>query len=72
MLSDELYLTTTFLLQDVMKNLEESARLHRAYSAYFDIVVVSESHDETYRQVMEAWQQLNTNDQWVPSSWVYS
>ena len=39
-------------LQDVMKNLEESARLHRAYSAYFDVVVVSESHDETFRQVI--------------------
>ena len=55
-----------------MKNLEESARLHRAYSSYFDVVVVSESHDDTFRQVMEAWQQLNTNDQWVPSNWVYS
>ena len=39
-------------LQDVMKNLEESARLHRAYSAFFDVVVVSESHDETFRQVI--------------------
>ncbi len=65
-------ISSLYVEEDVMKNLEESARLHRAYSSFFDIVVVSENHDQTFRQVMEAWHQLSINDQWVPTTWVYS
>lgn len=65
-------ISSLYVEEDVMKNLEESARLHRAYSNFFDLVVVSESHDQTFREVMEAWHGLSINDQWVPSAWVYS
>ena len=51
---------------------DESARLQRAFENYFDLVVVNETHDQTFRQVMEAWNALTVMDQWVPSTWVYS
>ena len=65
-------LTSLYAEEDVVKNLEESARLQRAFANYFDLVVVDESHDQTYREVMEAWMALSVMDQWVPSTWVYS
>jgi nitric oxide reductase large subunit len=65
-------ISSLYVEEDVMKNLEESARLHRAYAPFFDVVVVSENHDQTFKQVMQAWHQLSLADQWVPSSWVYS
>jgi len=52
--------------------LEESARLQRAFANYFDLLVVDESYDQTYREVMDAWKALSVMDQWVPSTWVYS
>ena len=55
-----------------VKNLEESARLQRAFANYFDLLVVDESYDQTYREVMDAWKALSVMDQWVPSTWVYS
>ena len=65
-------LTSIYAEEDVVKNLEESARMQRAYANYFDLVVVDESHDQTYREVMEAWYALSIMDQWGPSTWVYS
>ncbi len=32
-----------------MKNLEESAKLERAYGHLFDLVVVNDNHDHTFR-----------------------
>ena len=65
-------LTSLYAEEDVVKNLEESARLQRAFANYFDLVVVDESHDQTFREVMDAWMALSVMDQWVPSTWVYS
>ena len=65
-------MSSLYVEEDVMKNLEESARLQRAFSNCFDMVVVNESHEQTYRQVMDAWMALSVMDQWVPSTWVYS
>ena len=65
-------MSSLYVEEDVMKNLEESARLQRAFSNYFDLVVVNESHEQTFRQVMDAWMALSVMDQWVPSTWVYS
>ena len=65
-------MSSLYVEEDVMKNLEESARLQRAFSNYFDLVVVNESHEQTFRQVMDAWLALSVMDQWVPSTWVYS
>jgi len=65
-------LTSLYAEEDVVKNLEESARLQRAFANYFDLLVVDESYDQTYREVMDAWKALSVMDQWVPSTWVYS
>lgn len=65
-------MSSLYVEEDVMKNLDESARLQRAFENYFDLVVVNETHDQTFRQVMEAWNALTVMDQWVPSTWVYS
>ena len=65
-------LTSLYAEEDVVKNLEESARLQRAFANYFDLVVINESHEQTYREVMEAWMALQVMDQWVPSTWIYS
>ena len=50
---------------------EESARLQRAYEKYFDLMLINEDPDETYRRVMEAVMALETDPQWVPVTWVY-
>lgn len=65
-------ISSLYVEEDVMKNLEESARLQRAYGHYFDLVVVNESHDQTFRRVMEEWHRVSLTEQWVPSTWVYS
>ena len=65
-------LTSLYAEEDVVKNLEESARLQRAFANYFDLVVINESYEQTYREVMEAWMALQVMDQWVPSTWIYS
>ena len=65
-------MSSLYVEEDVMKNLDESARLQRAFANYFDMVVVNETHDQTYQQVIEAWRALSVMDQWVPSTWVYS
>ena len=65
-------LTSLYAEEDVVKNLEESARLQRAFANYFDLVVINESHEQTFREVMEAWMALQVMDQWVPSTWIYS
>jgi guanylate kinase len=65
-------LTSLYAEEDVVKNLEESARLQRAFANYFDLVIINDSHDQTFREVMDAWLALSVMDQWVPSTWVYS
>ena len=65
-------MSSLYVEEDVMKNLEESARVQRAFANYFDLIVINESHEQTFRQVMDAWMALTVMDQWVPSTWVYS
>ncbi|TRY75350.1 hypothetical protein TCAL_01639 [Tigriopus californicus] len=65
-------ISSLYVEEDVMKNLEESSRLERAYKAYFDMIVVNESHDETYRMVMEGLHSVSMGEQWVPSTWIYA
>jgi len=59
-------------LEDVVRNLEESAKLQRAYCNYFDLVVVNESWEETFQKVMNALDDVEHESSWVPSKWVYS
>ncbi|CAG7678298.1 unnamed protein product [Allacma fusca] len=56
---------------DVRQTVEDSQSIQRLYSPYFDLVVVNEDFDETFRRVVQAIDSLNTDYQWVPVSWVY-
>ena len=55
-----------------MKNLEESARMQRAYARYYDKIVVNESINDTYLKVMNALEDVEHDSSWVPAKWVYS
>jgi len=65
-------LSSLYVEEDVVRNLEESAKLQRAYCNYFDLVVVNESWEETFQKVMNALDDVEHESSWVPSKWVYS
>ncbi|ODM94967.1 MAGUK p55 subfamily member 2 [Orchesella cincta] len=56
---------------DIRHSLEESHRLRQLYSPYFDLIVVNEDFDSTYRKCAQALDSLSIDHQWVPVTWVY-
>lgn len=62
-----------FLLQDeeLQKSCNESTKIKAAYGHYFDLSIVSENLDETYRTVKAALETVSKNPQWVPVTWVF-
>lgn len=54
-----------------MTTVEESALLQRKYEKYLDLVIVNEDFDSTFRQVVDAMDQLSHEHQWVPVNWIY-
>uniref|UniRef100_A0A6D2VZ46 Protein associated with LIN7 2, MAGUK p55 family member a n=1 Tax=Takifugu rubripes TaxID=31033 RepID=A0A6D2VZ46_TAKRU len=65
-------LTTKLLTEnDLKKTVDESARIRRAYSHYFDLTIVNDNLDKAFDKLQEAVEQLLTEPQWVPVSWVY-
>ncbi|XP_060638064.1 protein PALS2 isoform X4 [Anolis sagrei] len=64
---------TTKLLTDtdLKKTVDESARIQRAYSHYFDLVIVNDNLDKAFEKLQTATEKLRTEPQWVPISWVY-
>ncbi|KAJ8320919.1 hypothetical protein KUTeg_002506 [Tegillarca granosa] len=56
---------------DFLKTVEESAQIERVYHSYFDMVLVNDDFDETYRSLRRALDNLSTEGQWVPVNWVY-
>lgn len=65
-------LSSLYVEEDVVKNLEESARLQRAYASYFDKIVVNENWEDTYLKIMNALEDAEHDSTWVPAKWVYS
>jgi guanylate kinase len=65
-------LSSLYVEEDVVKNLEESAKLQRAYANYFDLIVVNESWEDTYMKIMNALDDVEHEASWVPAKWVYS
>jgi MAGUK p55 subfamily member 2/6 len=45
--------------------------MQRNYEKYIDQVIVNEDFDITFRKVAEVLDNLSTEHQWVPVSWVY-
>ncbi|KAJ8004806.1 hypothetical protein DPEC_G00140130 [Dallia pectoralis] len=65
-------LTTKLLTEtDLKKTVDESARIRRAYSHYFDLTIVNDNLDRAFEQLQAAVERLSSEPQWVPVSWVY-
>nr|XP_022911662.1 MAGUK p55 subfamily member 6 isoform X2 [Onthophagus taurus] len=56
---------------DLKKTLEDSASMQRMYDKYIDLVITNKDFDSTFRQVIEALDNLTTEHQWVPVNWIY-
>ncbi|KAM7353815.1 MAGUK p55 subfamily member vari isoform 2-T2 [Cochliomyia hominivorax] len=56
---------------DLIATVEESAFVQRKYEKYFDMVIINEDFDETFRQVVETLDEMSHQDQWVPVNWIY-
>lgn len=64
---------TLVCLQDVdlRKTVDESARIQRAYSHYFDLTIVNDNLDKAFETLQAAVDKLCSETQWVPVNWVY-
>lgn len=49
----------------------ESAKIQAAYGHYFDLSIVNDNLDETYRTAKAALETVSKNPQWVPVTWVF-
>jgi len=58
--------------EDIRKALEESGRIREEFQKYFDLEIVVEDFDKTFRTIMESLEKLTNESQWVPLNWVYS
>lgn len=56
---------------DLKKTVDESARILRTYRHYFDLIIVNDNLDRAFEKLQSAVDQLCTEPQWVPVSWVY-
>ncbi|XP_016349144.1 MAGUK p55 subfamily member 2-like isoform X1 [Sinocyclocheilus anshuiensis] len=56
---------------ELKRTVDESERIQRAYSHYFDQSIVNDNLDGAYRSLRRALDRLNTDHQWVPVSWVF-
>ncbi|KTF92642.1 hypothetical protein cypCar_00019479 [Cyprinus carpio] len=56
---------------ELKRTVDESERIQRAYSHYFDVSIVNDNLDGAYRSLRRALDRLNTDHQWVPVSWVF-
>ncbi|XP_048775821.1 protein PALS2-like [Ostrea edulis] len=57
--------------RDFLIAVEESAQIERVYKQYFDLTVVNDDFEETYRELKKALTDLSAATQWVPVDWVY-
>lgn len=65
-------LTTKLLTEsDLKKTVDESARIRRAYSHYFDLTIVNDNLDKAFDKLQDVVERLFEEPQWVPVSWVY-
>ncbi|XP_038125415.1 MAGUK p55 subfamily member 6a isoform X1 [Cyprinodon tularosa] len=65
-------LTTKILTEnDLKKTIDESARIRRAYSHYFDLIIVNDNLDKAFDKLQDTVERLFVEPQWVPVSWVY-
>uniref|UniRef100_H3D0Q3 MAGUK p55 scaffold protein 2a n=1 Tax=Tetraodon nigroviridis TaxID=99883 RepID=H3D0Q3_TETNG len=57
--------------EELNRTCGESAKIQAAYGHYFDLSIVNDNLDETYRTVKAALETVSKNPQWVPVTWVF-
>jgi hypothetical protein len=58
--------------EDLQITVEESARIHRVYEKYYDLVLINNNFEKTFEQMKDALDALYSEPQWVPITWVNS
>ncbi|NXU47762.1 MPP2 protein, partial [Turnix velox] len=56
---------------EARRTVEESERIQRGYGHYFDLSLTNDDLERTFGRLREAMEQLRTQPQWVPVTWVY-
>ncbi|XP_041087616.1 MAGUK p55 subfamily member 2-like isoform X1 [Polyodon spathula] len=56
---------------ELKRTIDESGRVQRAYGHYFDLTIVNDNLESSFRSLQGALEQLNKEPQWVPVSWVF-
>lgn len=63
--------TNTLMDEELQRTCDQSAKLQAAFGHYFDLTIVNDNLDETYRTVKAALETVSKNPQWVPVTWVF-
>ncbi|KAI4786965.1 hypothetical protein KUCAC02_036779 [Chaenocephalus aceratus] len=63
--------TKTLTDEELQRTCDESSKLQAAFEHYFDLSIVNDNLDETYRSVKAALQTVSKNPQWVPVTWLF-
>jgi len=50
---------------------DESAKIERVYGHYFDLTIVNDDLEQSYRTLQSSLEQLKGAQQWVPVGWVF-
>lgn len=57
--------------EELQRTCNESTKIQAAYGHYFDLTILNDNLDETYRTVKAALETVSKNPQWVPVTWVF-
>ncbi|XP_047428264.1 MAGUK p55 subfamily member 2a [Mugil cephalus] len=63
--------TKTLTDEELQRTCDESAKIQAACGHYFDLSIINDNLDETYRTVKAALETVSKNPQWVPVTWVF-
>ncbi|XP_065198336.1 protein PALS2-like [Sycon ciliatum] len=56
--------------QDLHRTLQESEHIEKLYQHMFDTTIVNDNIEQTYHQLQERLAEIDTDEQWVPASWM--
>ncbi|KAL3853924.1 hypothetical protein ACJMK2_013240 [Sinanodonta woodiana] len=56
---------------DFLRTVEESEQIEKTYKSYFDLTIVNDNFEDSFFQIRKALDELSTDTQWVPVTWVY-
>ncbi|XP_015259730.1 PREDICTED: MAGUK p55 subfamily member 2-like [Cyprinodon variegatus] len=63
--------TKTLMDEELHRTCDESAKIKAAFGHFFDLTIINDNLDETYRTVKAALETVSKNPQWVPVTWVF-